>query len=218
MAGTSPAMTNGDIARAGKGAYANPMLDALLRRLLERPLERAGRALAPRVSANALTVGGFVAGLVAAGLIAADLAPIAIVFLLLNRVADVLDGAVARVRGPTALGGFLDAALDLIVYAALPFAFAVRRPESGLAAAFLLFGFVTMMTLELAFRYWARRSTTHPATPLFGHGETFVVFAIACALPWAFPVLAYLYGVACFIAGGVRVANAVNHLRGVSEP
>ena len=164
-----------------------------------------------------LTIAGFVAGLIAAGLIAADLAPAAIAFLALNRLADALDGVVARLRGATALGGFLDVALDLIVYAALPFAFAVRRPDSGLTAAFLLLGFVAMMTLELALRFWSRRSAL-PATPLLalpllGHSETFVVFAIACALPWTFPLLCYLYGVACFIAAGVRVAAAINHLR-----
>jgi phosphatidylglycerophosphate synthase len=187
------------------------MLDPMLRQLFDRPLARAGAVLGARVSANALTVSGFAAGIVASGLIVAGFAPVALAFLLLSRVADILDGAVARVKGPTALGAFLDMSLDLIVCAALPVAFAIQNPESGLAAAFFLFGFVSMMTLELCLRSLSRLPGT---APLIGHTEIFFVFAIACAYPPAFPLLCYVFGAACFIAAGVRLANAVSLLNG----
>jgi phosphatidylglycerophosphate synthase len=194
------------------------MLDPILRQLCERPLARAGAALALRVSANTVTVAGFAAGIVAAALIVADLAPVALGFIVLNRAADVLDGAVARASRVTALGAFLDMSLDLIVYAALPVAFAIANPPSGLAAAFFLFGFVSMMTLELALWFWLRRgyesattsdfSFTVPA-PLIGHAEMSMLLAVACAYPPWFPLLAYVFGAACFIAAGIRLANAV---------
>jgi phosphatidylglycerophosphate synthase len=182
------------------------MLDRHVVRVCEGPLARAAHAVPPRVSANMLTAAGFGAGIAAAGLIAAGLAPWALVFLSHARVADGLDGAVARLRGPTVPGAVLDTALDPIAYAALAVAFAIAMPESALAAAFLLFGFVSMMTLELSARaVVARDAVLSP--PLIGHTETFVVFAVACAHAPAFPALAYVFGAACFIAAGVRVAG-----------
>ena len=184
------------------------MLDRHIIRACEGSLARAARAVPARVSANALTWMGFAAGIAAAALIVAGLAPVAIVFLVLARVADGLDGAVARLRAPTVLGAVIDASLDLIAYAALAVAFAIAIPESALAAAFLLFGFVSMMTLELTLRAVMDRDAVL-SPPLIGHTETFVVFVVACAYAPAFPLLAYVYGAACFIAAGVRIAGVV---------
>lgn len=187
------------------------MLDGTFAKLCAGLLARTVRAMPARVTANQVTVAGFAVGIAAAALVAVDLAPIGLAFLVLSRIADGLDGALARLRGPTALGAFLDAALDLIVYAALPVAFALRDPSNALAAGFLLFCFAGMMMLELSFRFALRNGATLPP-PLLGHTETFVAFAIACAYPPAFALVAYIYGAACFVAMGVRVAEAVTHL------
>ena len=192
------------------------MLDPILRQLSDGPLARAGAALALRVSATTVTVVGFAAGIVAAALIVADLALVALPFLLLSRAADIMDGPIARASRTTALGAFLDLSLDLILYAALPVAFAIRDPASGLAAAFLLFGFVSMMALELSLRF-SSRDPAAPMAPLIGHTELLVVFAIACAYPPAFPLLCYIGGAACFVAAGFRLASAVTNLSGPSQ-
>ena len=65
--------------------------------------------------------------------------------LLLNRLLDGLDGAVARAAGSTDLGGFLDITMDFLVYSAIPFAFVLKDPGNALAAAFLIFSFVGTM-------------------------------------------------------------------------
>ena len=49
---------------------------------------------------------------------------VALALLIANRVADGLDGAIARATGPTDRGAFLDIALDFLVYAAVPLGFA----------------------------------------------------------------------------------------------
>jgi phosphatidylglycerophosphate synthase len=200
----------GGIARPEQGAYAPAMLDPILRRLCERPLARTGAALATRVSANTSTVAGFAAGIIAPVLVVADLPLVALVFLVLGRVADIVDGAIARASRSTALGSFLDTSLDLIAWAALPVAFAIRDPLSGLAAAFFLFGFVAMTALELSLQFLLRERA--PTAPLIGHTELLVVFAIACVYPLSFPLLCYIGGAVCFIAAGVRLANAVANL------
>lgn len=192
------------------------MLDGTVARLSAGLTARMARTIPTRVTANHVTVVGFVAGIAAAALIAVDLAPFGLALLVIARIADGLDGAVAKLRGPTALGAFLDTALDLIAYAALPVAFAIRDPSNALAAGFLLFCFASMMITELGFRFTARNGVVM-SPPVLGHTETFIAFAIACAYPPAFALVAYIYGAACFVAMGVRVAGAVTHLGGAKQ-
>ena len=76
------------------------MFDARLRRLIDPPLDAAGRRLAGwGLSANATTLGGFVIGLAALPLLAAGQFTAALIVILLNRLADGLDGAIARSAG-----------------------------------------------------------------------------------------------------------------------
>src|SRR5262245_33342796 len=70
---------------------------------------------------------------------------------------DGLDGAVARHRGPTDLGGYLDVLLDFLFYAGVPFFFAIGRPDDALPAAFLVFSFVGTGSSFLAFAAVAAR-------------------------------------------------------------
>ena len=73
------------------------MFDAKLRRFIDRGLNLAGRWLAGLgISANHVTIAGAGFGLLAFIFIAADLAFIGLWMIILNRVADGVDGAVAR--------------------------------------------------------------------------------------------------------------------------
>jgi hypothetical protein len=112
------------------------MLDARLRRLIDRPLDLAGIALARRgVGADMLTWGGFAIGASAMAAVMAQSYTLALILLALNRLADGLDGSVARQNRPTDLGGFLDIVLDFIFYAGMVFAFAVADPGTNALAA-----------------------------------------------------------------------------------
>ena len=67
---------------------------------------------------------------------------LALVPLLLGRLADGLDGAVARASLQTDFGGYFDIAADFLFYGAIPLAFVILDPvENGVAGAFLLFSF-----------------------------------------------------------------------------
>lgn len=196
------------------------MLDATIRRIAASPLERLADALAHiGVNANALTIAGFAMGLAAAALIADSMFLQALIFLALNRFIDVLDGMVARRTRVTELGAFLDSTLDIFVYAAIPFAFALVHEQDALAAAFLLMGLMVAATPGLAARAFAPRVTdprTAPVHPfaLVGHSETFLAFALLCVTPrWMFSPLAYFYGVLCILSGVTRVASAIGQLR-----
>src|SRR5262245_9677483 len=128
------------------------MLDGTLRRMID-PMCDAAAAFVARtgLSANALTVAGFLFGAGAWAALAFALYPLALGLIAANRVLDGLDGAVARRLGPTDLGGYLDIVLDFFFYAGVPFFFAIGRPEFALPAAFLVFRFVGTGSSVLAF-------------------------------------------------------------------
>jgi len=201
------------------------MLDAPIRRIAASPLERLADALAHiGVNATALTIAGFTMGLAAAALIADSLFLQALIFLALNRFIDVLDGMVARRTRVTELGAFLDSTLDLFVYAAIPFAFALVHEQDALAAAFLLMGLMVAAIPGLAARVFAprvadtRTPLVHPFT-LVGHSETFLAFALMCVTPrWMFSPLAYFYGVLCLLSGVTRVVSTIAQLRARARP
>jgi phosphatidylglycerophosphate synthase len=201
------------------------LLDARLRRLIDPPLDRLAAPLAARgASANAVTVAGFLIGLGAACAIAGRAYLLGLGLLLLNRLLDGLDGAVARRRGLTDLGGFLDIVLDFLIYAAVPFAFALADPAANaLAAAFLIFSFVGTGSSFLAFAIMAQRRGI--ATDLRGQkslyylggltegAETIAALVLACLLPGHFPLIAWVFGALCWLTTATRIAVAVRTLR-----
>ena len=77
--------------------------------------------------------------------------------ILLNPVADGLDGAVSRVHGATDFSGYLDIVCDFVFYSAIPFAFAVALPENSFASAFLIFSFIGTASSFLAFAILAEK-------------------------------------------------------------
>ena len=147
-----------------------------------------------------------------------------LVLLLLNRLGDGLDGAVARRRGITDLGGFLDIVLDFIVYAGVVFAFALADPTANaLAAAFLIFSFMGTGSSFLAFAVMAAklglateargRKSLYYLGGLTEGTETLLVFVAFCLFPGAFPALALVYGLLCWLTTLGRILTAWQTLR-----
>jgi|GEM_PF-5484387 len=94
-----------------------PIIKPPLRKFAEG-LQRAG------ITADSVTVAGFVIGILAAIMVVSENYFIALILLLLNRLADGVDGELARLQKPTDAGGFLDITLDFIFYAIFPLSFA----------------------------------------------------------------------------------------------
>ena len=91
------------------------MLDRLALRWLAPAVTPLARQLVRRgVTANQITLAGFAIGLLAAALIAQRHYLAGLTLLLLSRLCDSLDGAVARQTRCTDRGGFLDITLDFI--------------------------------------------------------------------------------------------------------
>jgi phosphatidylglycerophosphate synthase len=196
------------------------VLDAWIRRAIDPALDRAGAALARRgLGADAVTVAGFLVGAAAWAALASGAYAAAAGLILLNRLADGLDGAVARRNGLTDLGGYLDIVLDFVFYAGVPFFFAVGRPDDALPAAFLVFSFVGTGASFLAFAaVAARRGLTTAARGrksiyylggLTEGAETMAFFFLICLLPDHFAPLAWGFGALCWLTTAGRVAAAV---------
>src|SRR5262245_19952617 len=178
------------------------MFDATLRPWIDPPLNATCRWLAAKgVTADQITVAGFALGLCGSLAIATGQLGLALVFILGNRLADGVDGAVARVRGATDRGGFLDIALDFIFYAAVPLAFAsADSSQNALAAAVLLASFLANGGAFFAYAAIAAKrglaTSTQGAKSLYyvaglaEGAETVVTFCAMCLWPTFFAPIA----------------------------
>lgn len=139
------------------------MLDAKIRPLIDPPLNAIGRLLAGAgVTANALTFTGLALGLAGAGAIAFGYVGWGLVLILANRIADGLDGAVARVRGPSDLGGYFDIVADFAFYVSIPVGFGILSPAHTLPALVLVASFVLTGVSFLAFAVIAAKRGRQP--------------------------------------------------------
>lgn len=192
------------------------MIDALILPLQRRLLAPPARWLAARgVTADALTLAGFGVGAMALPALAFGLHGLALAAILANRLMDGLDGAVARIKGPTDRGAFLDVALDFVAYALIPLGFALDDPDrNALPAAALIAAFVGTGSSFLAFAAVAgRRGMAAPAYPAKGiyylgglteGAETIALFVAMCLFPQLFPVLAWGFAAACALTTLMR--------------
>lgn len=196
------------------------MLDQHLRPLIDPPLNRIGRSLAARgVSANAVTLTGLGLGLFAALVIWLGAPLWALIPLLASRLADGLDGAVARATRKTDFGGYLDIAADFLFYGMIPLAFVLTDPASnGAAGAFLLASFYFNGTSFLGYAILAEKhghktSAQGQKSLYYSNGilegtETIVFFVLLCLFETYFAPLAWMFGSLCFLTAGLRIYAA----------
>ncbi|MEQ5788966.1 CDP-alcohol phosphatidyltransferase family protein [Erythrobacter sp. NFXS35] len=200
------------------------MLDAKLRPLIDPPLNRAGRVLAGfGVTANGLTFAGLALGLGGAAAIALGHIGWGLALICANRLADGLDGAVARVRGPSDLGGYFDIVADFAFYVSIPLGFGVLSLDNTLPALVLVASFVLTGVSFLAYAaIAAKRGDTTEAhgrksffysTGLAEGTETIAVFISMCLFPAWFAWLAYGYAALCLLTVFQRSAMAAATFR-----
>lgn len=196
------------------------MLDRYARQLIDPPLNQIGHGLAARGwTADAVTLMGLGLGLLAALIIALGQPAWALIPLLASRLADGLDGAVARATQKTDFGGYLDIAVDFLFYGAIPMAFVMYDPAlNGAAGAFLLASFYFNGTSFLGYAVLAEKhghktDVQGQKSLFYSNGilegtETIVFFVILCLLPAYFSPLAWVFGALCFATATLRIYAA----------
>lgn len=193
------------------------MLDRAAVTLIRPAIDRLARVLSDfGLGANQMTLIGFAIGMLAAVLIATGHYLGGALAILLSRLCDGLDGAIARRTHTTDAGGFLDIALDFVFYAAIPLGFAIADPaHNALAAALLLAAFCGTMSSFLAFAVIAAKrgmeNLAWPDKSLYFLGglteatETLTCFIAMCIWPQHFALLATVFAAMCVVTTITRI-------------
>ncbi len=207
------------------------MLDPFVRRITAPALESlASRLVRLGVHANIVTLIGFGIGLSVIPALAVQEYGFAIAAILLNRMADGLDGPMARqqtgkLKGSD-FGSVLDIVCDFIFYAAVPLGFALGDPALALWSALLLFAFIGTGSSFLAFAIMADRHNLSLDKPEKSYGfkgfhylggltegsETVGVFIACCLWPEYFAWFAGGFSLACLLTTLSRMYTALNRL------
>jgi phosphatidylglycerophosphate synthase len=186
------------------------MFDARLRPLIDPPLNALGRWLARwGIGANTVTLAGLIPALGAAVAISHEQYLVGLALILVNRLLDGLDGAVARANGLTDLGGYLDTLADYVLYVAVPIAFGLANAANTLAALLLVASFTLTCASFLVFAAIAAKrgeeTSAHGAKSIFYStglaegGETIAAFAAMCLWPAQFPAIAIGFAMLCLL-------------------
>lgn len=200
------------------------MFDRRLRATLDPWLDIPAQWMTRRGwNATAITCAGFAVGMAGCVAIAWGCFLPALICVLVNRLADGLDGMVARRTRTTDVGGFLDIVLDGIFYVTVPLAFAWGRSDCVLPACFLIQSFMGTSGSFLALAIMLAKGVVtsnedgtksfYYHTGLMEGGETVGFFILFCLFPAWFPPLAYTFAGLCWLTTVLRIAAAVAYLR-----
>lgn len=201
------------------------MLDKFSIQLIKKPLSLSASVLHKYgVTANQTTLFGFALGCLAFPALLLQEYNLSLLFILLNRICDGLDGALARITGITDSGGFLDISLDFLFYSLIPFGFVLANPEqNAIAGALIIFSFIGTGSSFLAFAIMAgKRHIDNPVyknkslyymSGLTEGTETIACFVLFCLFPDHFSVIAYVYSALCWITTFNRIWSGFHTLK-----
>ena len=201
------------------------MLDRFSIQVLRKPLTQIAVQIDKLgITANQVTLFGFVIGCFTLPALIAEHYTIALIFILFNRICDGLDGALARIQGITDAGGFLDISLDFLFYSLVPFGFILANPEqNAIAGALLIFSFIGTGSSFLAFAIMASKQgienpvykykSLYYMSGLTEGTETIGCFILFCLLPQHFSMIAYIFAAACWFTTFTRIYSGFNTLK-----
>lgn len=185
----------------------------------------ADRLSARSINPHFVTLAGIAATLVVLAAVGMQMFWLALLFILINRVCDGLDGMTARQQGrESAFGAFIDTFADIFLYSGVIFMLVLGGQSAfALPALFLLFTWLVSATCTTAYTEAAeqkalpddlrRRKSLFFLDGIASQSETTIVLILICLLPSYFPVIAIFYGVACLLTSGARVVMAHKYLR-----
>jgi phosphatidylglycerophosphate synthase len=178
------------------------------------------------VKPNHISVYGFVVGIV--GCIAIGMASymFGLFLILLNRLCDGVDGAVARYNQeqgekPNAYGAYLDTVLEMLLFGAFVFLFVLGQPHHATGGVFILFSFLGLFTTSLGSYVVGnnniKRPFYHPVN-LVQRTEIVGFIILSCFYPDAFSAIAVLFGVLCWFTTISRIWFAYRDFKKKNQP
>jgi len=202
------------------------MLDHILRGLKERALTAIAIQIGQVLHPTTITFMAFMVGLIGVWLLVIKQYNLGLIFWLLNRILDGLDGTVARQNKlQSDLGGYLDIVTDFVIYALIPIALVFSDPTAPryLALAVLLATFyvnaASWMYLAAILEKRAQGSAaqgemttiTMPAG-LIGGAETIIFYSLFMLFPAYIASLFVIMSLLVTVTIGQRVIWAVRQL------
>lgn len=202
------------------------MLDKYITPVIKPLLTPVVRLLHERnITADQITFYGFLVGMLAVPLLAFQLWYWALAAIIVNRILDGLDGALARYANQSSsAGGFLDITLDFLFYAAIPLGFIFADPElNSIAGSILLATFIGTGSSFLAFAIAAEKfkidkpqfkyKSFYYLNGLTEGTETIALFIAFCIWPQHFWWLALVFSFACIITIFTRIHGGYHTLK-----
>ncbi|MBL8142750.1 MAG: CDP-alcohol phosphatidyltransferase family protein [Acidobacteria bacterium] len=189
------------------------MFDDPFRSSFARLVTPLGQFLVSRdVTPSSISWTGFAIAVAGAAAIGANHGYVGLALWLVSRVADGLDGVVARLGGRhSAFGGYLDITLDMAAYSLMVVAFAYVHPAPAVLWPAILAGYVLAITTTLALSSAAERLARTVAAGdrsfqftrgLAEAGETTVVYALWVVFPSHVALVGWLWA-------GLLLATAI---------
>jgi phosphatidylglycerophosphate synthase len=202
------------------------MLDDFVRPRFERAALPAVRLLARAgLSPAAISWLGLALALAGATFVALGHAWVGLGLWLASRVADGLDGALARMSASqSAWGGYLDITLDMAAYCSMVLGFGAAHPQHGLLWPSILAGYALAITTTLALAaaverldrtVWRGNRSVQFTRGLAEAGETSAVYVLWTLFPAAIGPVGWCW---CAVLAATAVQRswlAWRHLRAV---
>ncbi|APG61739.1 hypothetical protein LPB140_01600 [Sphingorhabdus lutea] len=197
-------------------ARIRPHIDPILNHIA-RILHRTG------VGANMLSYIGVIIAIAVSIFLVYQAYLIALFLIIINRIIDGLDGAVARMGRPTPFGGYIDSIADYIFYIVIPLGFAFAVPQNMQSAMILIASFTLTAVSFLAYAAIAERAGIKDEHQygdksflynigLMEGGETILFFILFCIFPAYFAPLAYIFAALCGLTIIQRMVIAAKKL------
>lgn len=193
------------------------MIDTKLRYKFQPLFDYAARGfVAKHIEPNTITLIAFTIGALSAVFIGFNKPILALIFLWLSGLFDVLDGSVARLMGKgTPIGAYMDLILDRMVEAGVIIGFAIHLPQNYFAYLIFLvsviFNFTTFIVAGALFENEALKSM-HYDIGIAERTETFIVFSLMIIFSqYVFSIL-MIFNVVIFLTGIVRFNRVVKYV------
>ena len=143
----------------------------------------------------------------------------ALLFFLLGRIMDGVDGSLANRTRKTDFGGFLDIVFDFISYSLVPLAFILILNSNAFFGSILLATFFGTGSTFLALAIFEGKKSKYAHNKSFFHvggliGGTVTIFflSLMMVLPYNFNLIAIIFSVLCIIGTIERIYYAYNIL------
>jgi len=192
------------------------MFDNEINKILKPLLKQTAQLIVTfNIKANQLTFFGLFFGFICFYFTLFGNFFLALIFFILNRLFDGLDGYVARETKISDLGGFYDIVFDFIIYSLIPLGFILYDNTNSSAFSFLLSSFIGTASSFLAaaliieknkgvLKLYNEKSFFYSRGIAEGF-ETIFIFILMFLFPKQAFIFAWVFGILCWITVIVRV-------------